>query len=176
MSSFDASQCMRYAMDFMLAVPSVIGVSEYSIYLINVINDQIGFNDTSINEVITETRLLVADGYRTYAAGDGYLNPCIKQETGQNLVLSNGQLTTNKLILGPLVFPYTCNNFSGGLDSMIFQPPVGTNSNQQIFIQIRGNALSPNGNYFDVEEINIADMGGLSYYLVLKANLEVSLS
>jgi hypothetical protein len=171
--TFDASAAFKYQMDYMLAIPSILGVAQYKVYLVQVVNDQIDFNDTAASRVVSSTRLLVADGYRDYATPDGYLNPTIQQEFGAQLVLSNGQFVDAVLLLGPLVFPYTANGFSGGIDPLILQPAIGSNNNIQIYIQIQGLGLNPKGNFFDVKEIRIADMGNLSYYAVLSANDKV---
>lgn len=168
--SFDASQAFRYSMDFMLAQTSVLAVTPNSVYIVEVTNDQIGFNDTSAARITKETRVLIADGYRSYAAGDGYLNPIIEEPSGQSLVLSAGQLLNQTLQLGPIVFPYNWNNFAGGTDSNLFYPLVGSNKNVQIYVQIRGVGLALNSNFYDVDHMKIADMGGLSYYLMLNAN------
>ena len=167
---FDASQSFRYAMDFTLAQTSILGVTPYSVYVIQIVNDQIDISDTDGYRAVTETRVLIADGYRPYSAGDGYLNPIVTQELGQQLIISNGQLTSNSIELGPIVFPYTQNNFSGGTDSQLFQPAIGSYNNVQVYVQLRGVGLAPNGNYFDVDQIVISDMGGLSYRVILKSN------
>ena len=168
--TFDASQALRYAMDFGLATTSIIGVSPYAVYLVNIENGQISIDDTAGSRSVTETRLLIADGYRSYAStADGYLNPMLKQLDGQQLLISNGQLTANHLVLGPLVFPYNWNNFAGGVDATLFQPPIGANNNSAIYIQIRGPALSPFGNFFEVKHVIITKMHGLSYRLLLQS-------
>jgi hypothetical protein len=169
--TFDASQAFRYAMDFTLAQTSVLGVTPYQVYLIQIDNDLVNFDDTTTNKQVTTTRILIADGYRNYAALDGYLNPIVTQENGENLVLSNGQIVANTIVVGPIVFPYTQNGFSGGTDAQIFQPPIGTNNNLQIYLQIQGVALSPSGNFFQVKEMKIAGMSGLSYQLVCTATV-----
>jgi hypothetical protein len=167
---FDASNAFKYSTDFVLAYASIVGVSPYEAYLVEITNDQIAFNDTSSGRVVSSTRILLADGYRSYAAGDGYLDALIVQEYGQQLVLSNGQLTTNILLLGPLVFPYTENGFSGGFDSTLFQPAIASNNNIQIYVQIQGPGLSPKKNFFEVKEIRLVDMSGISYLAVLSAS------
>ena len=169
--TFDASQALRYAMDFGLAVPSIVGVSEYAVYLVTIANDQVDINDTDNNRVVYTSRITVADGYRNYAAGDGFLNPIIAQENSEQLIISNGQLTSDKLLLGPLVFPYTLNSFSGGTDPIVFQPPLNNVSNLQVYIQIQGAGLSLSGNFFTVSSVKIDDMSGLSYYVGLKSSL-----
>jgi hypothetical protein len=167
--SFDASHAFKYAEDFMLAFTSIIGRSPYHSYLITITNDQVDINDVNTGRVVTQQRLLIADGYRDYAAGDGYLNPIIKQINGEQLVLSNGQLTANQIMLGPIVFPYNWNNFAGGTDSALFQPPLGSNSNTQIYVQLRGPGLSPNGNFFEVKQVVLKNMAAFSYRLLLEA-------
>lgn len=167
--TFDASEAFKYAEDFMLAFTSIIGRSPYKTYLITITNDQVDINDTGSGRTVTEQRILIADGYRDYAAGDGYLNPIVKQLDGQQLVLSNGQLTANQLMVGPIVFPYDYNNFSGGTDSALFQPPIGSNSNTQIYVQIRGPGLSTNGNFFEVKQVVLKNMAAFSYRLLLES-------
>jgi hypothetical protein len=151
----------------------VLGVSPYSATVITITNDQVDIDDTDGYRNITSTRVLIADGYRSYSSGDGYLNPILAQEDSQQLMISNGQLTANSLILGPIVFPYTCNGFTGGTNAQLFQPSIGANNNIQVYLQIQGAGLSPTGNYFDVDKIVICDMSGLSYKVVLKANMSV---
>lgn len=167
--TFDASEAFKYSEDFMLAFTSIIGRTPYQIFLITITNDQIDINDVNTGRVVTEQRILIADGYRSYAAGDGYLNPIVKQLSGEQLVLSNGQLTANQLMLGPIVFPYTANGFSGGTDAALFQPPLGSNSNTQIYVQIRGPGLSPKGNFFEVKQVVLKNMAAFSYKLLLEA-------
>jgi hypothetical protein len=129
----------------------------------------VAFDDVSTNRVIQETRLLVADGYNQFAPPDGYLNPMIEQENGQQLTISNGAITANTLKLGPFAFPYTYNNFSGGIDPIIFEPPNDGSNNIQLYIHIVGTSLSPKGNYFSIKRIMIDGMGDISYSLLLEA-------
>jgi hypothetical protein len=92
------------------------------------------------------------------------------------LIVSNGLFTANHILLGPIVNPYTYNNFSGGISSDIFQPAYGTNVNAQIYIQIKGKNLNPNGNFFDIKEIvsgGKEGMNTLSYKLLLQSNSSV---
>jgi hypothetical protein len=170
--TFDASQAFRYAMDFGLANASIVGVAEYNVYLITVVNDVIGFGDSNTSLATTAQRIVIADGYRSYAGGDGYLNPIIQQNNGQNIVLSNGLITANTLTLGPIVLTYFANNFAGGIDPVNFQPATGTNNNTQIYIQIGGPGLSPTGNFFQIKEVIINGMSNLSYQLLLIATAD----
>jgi hypothetical protein len=168
---FDASQSFRYSEDFTLAIPSILGVAPYQVWLVNIINDQISFNQTNSLRVETRKRILVADGYRSYAPNDGYLNPMIEQLDNRTIVISNGQLDADTLLLGPIVFPYILNGFSGGIDPLsTFQPPRSINSNQQIYIQILGNGLATTGNYFRVDTILLKEsLFQLSYRVLLKS-------
>lgn len=169
----DPTQNLRYALDFGAGpVGSILGIRQYQSWLITVQNEQIGFDDSTSQRIVTQTRLLVADGYRSYSVGDGYLNLHVQQEDGQQLVISNGQITAQKLMLGPLVFPYFVNNFSGGYDPAIFQPALGTSNNKNIYIQIRGPALSPKGNFFEVKKMVIKGMSNITYRLELEATLQ----
>jgi hypothetical protein len=169
MPGIDASEAFRYAMDWGgLALASITSVSPYSSYVVQTISDLIDFDDNS-TPITTITRLLIADGFRPYAPNDGYLNPMLKQESGSQFTISQGQLTNNTLVLGPIVFPYTYNGFTGGVDTAIYQPPTKKTS---IFIQIRGPGLSTSGNLFNIKEIIIDGMAGLSYSLQLQANMK----
>ena len=170
---FDASNAFKYQTDFMLAFPSIVGASPYSAYLVEITNDQIAFDDTSGGRLVSSLRITVADGYRDYAAGDGYLDPLIVQEFGQQLIISQGQLSSSIVLLGPLVFPYTENGFSGGFDSNLFQPLITTNNNIQVYVQIQGPGLSVKKNLFEVKEIRLVDMSGIAYLLVLSASDKV---
>lgn len=170
--TFDASQAFKYSMDFVLAYTSIIGVTPYQVYVVQIKNDQIDINDTDSARIVSSTRITVADGYRSYAAPDGYLNPILAQDKtkGEQLIISNGKLTANRLLLGPLVFSYTANNFSGGIDPQLFQPAIGSNNNLTVYVQIQGPGLSPTGNFFTIDEIAIDSMSGLSYQVILKSN------
>lgn len=170
---FDASPFNRWGMDYSLASTSISAVSPYSAYIIKIVNDQVDITDTDADRVVTESRILIADGHRWYAPGDGYLNPILEQEDGQQLIISNGQLTTTRLILGPLVFPYTTYFVSGGTDVNLFQPQIGSNNNVQVYVQVRGPGLSLKSNYFVVDRIMTEDMTGLSYKVLLISNTSV---
>lgn len=169
----DPTQNLRYALDFGAGpVTSIVGITQYQVWLINVTNDPIGFDDASNQRSVTQTRLTVADGYRTYAVGDGYLNPRVRQVDGEQLLISNGQITAQKLMLGPFVFPYTVNGFSGGIDPVKFQPAIGNTNSTEIYIQLRGPALSPKSNFFEVKKIVLLGMNNIAYRLELEATLQ----
>lgn len=167
---FDASQALRYAADQALALPSILGVSQYAVFLITVSNDQVDINETDTQRLVSKKRIVIADGYRAYSSADGYLNPMLSQEEGEQLIISAGKLTANRLLLGPLVFPYTLNNFSGGFDPQLLQPANG-GGNKQVYIQIQGIGLSPSGNFFTIKELVLDQMSNISYSVVLQSNL-----
>lgn len=171
--NYDPAHALRAAMDEGLAIPSIMGVSEYQSYLIIITNDQINSDDSSNNKVVVTSRLTVADGYRCWAPRDGYLNPMLKQMAGEQITISNGQLTNNLLVLGPLVFPYEICCETRGTDPQRFQTVSYQSNNTQIYIQIKGLGLSPLGNFFQVKEIKIDDMGSLSYHVLLEATVTV---
>jgi hypothetical protein len=165
---FDASQAFKYSTDFMLAVPSILGVATYQVNLITIINDQVNYDDPTNTRVATSNRITVADGYRDYSSGDGYLNPMVKDANGQTLVLSGGSIVDMEVILGPLVFPYYENNFAGGLDSGLFYPLLNTANNVQVFIQLMGPGLNEvNGNFFKVKEVVLNAMSNIYFKLRL---------
>ena len=167
--SYDPSQYLRQSVDSILALPNMIGAAQYQVYLVQVSKDQISFDDVSAARTVAKTRITVADGYRANAPQDGYLNPVLKHQSGEQLVLSNGQLTNNLIIMGPLVFPYATATMTGGLDPTLFQPAT-SNINIQTFIQIAGSGLSPKGNFFDIKEIILEVMSNITYSVLLSVN------
>jgi hypothetical protein len=161
---FDPTPYIRYALDFGMVGVNVVGLKPYQVDLITIQNDQIGFNDVSTGRSVNVFRLLVADGYRFYAPGDGYLNPKVTQESGEQLMVSGGQLTSITIRLGPFCFPYNVNNFAGGKDPALFQPTSG-----QVYVRIMGPGMAAEGNFFDVMKVATDNMGNLTYYLILTA-------
>ena len=132
-------------------------------------------NDVDTNRVVSITRITVADGYRSYAANDGYLNPMIEEISGEAITISNGKLTSQSLRMGPLVFPYTVpltingvSPISGGFDPKLLQPSI-FNNNLQVFIQIKGTSLAPQGNFFEIKDIEIDNMSNISYNVLLSS-------
>jgi hypothetical protein len=167
---FDASQALRYSKDQVLAIPSILGVSEYAIWLYQTVNAPVSFSDVGQGTPNAPIRITVADGYRSYAAGDGYLNPMLEQEGTQTLVMVNGQLTAENLRLGPIVFPYTFLQFTGGIDPLLFQPPRGNNKHITSYIQVLGTGLATSGNYFVCKSIILdSGMSNISYQVELVA-------
>lgn len=169
--TFDSSQALRYSFDFVSAYQSILGLAPFKIYLTKIVNDHIAFNDPDNTAVRTDTRLLIADGYRTYSGtSDGYLNPPLKQRYGQQIIISAGALTNNELVLGPLTLPYTMFGTSGGIDPNLFQTFNTGNNNTQLFVWIQGPGLnSTNGNYFSIKEVIIEPMVNICYSVLLEA-------
>ena len=167
---FDASQALKFSTDYTIAIPSILGVAEYPVYLVNITNGIVSHNDVGASRVRTDTRILVADGYRAYAAQDGYLNPVVKvipKVENQTIILAGASLTGLEVMLGPLVFPYSLplTGQSGGFDPSLFQPGNNSNNlNTQIYVHIFGLGLNKAvGNYFKVSEIVLQGMSNICY-------------
>jgi hypothetical protein len=162
---------LRMANDYATTATCVIGEAAYEVNLITIINDQINFNDsiTTPGRTVSIKRLTIADGYRGFVTPDGYMNVPVKQVDGEQLLLSGGIITNQLLILGPISFPYTAGHVSGGIDPNVFQPPRGSSGNTQIFIQLQGQSLSSNGNFFEIKQIMLSHMATVCYNLLLQA-------
>jgi hypothetical protein len=163
---------LRIAEDYANAADCILGECPYQTFLVTATNSSIDL-DTIANAVPTPEyfRVTIADGYRSYLAlppSDGYLYPQVLQENGMQLFASQGFLTSNTVILGPIVLPYTWGPKTGGIDPSFFQPPSGS-QNIKYWIQFQGPGLSPNGNYFDIKEIKIDAMNNINYFLILVA-------
>jgi hypothetical protein len=173
MSPIDASQGYRYQMDQSLAIVSINSVASYQVWLIQTTNNNVSFSDTnSATTVRTRITVGASPGYSIYAPNDGYTNPMIEQpDDAQTITIANGQLTANRLLMGPLVFPYTYNNASGGWDPLLtFQPPRGAAKHVESVVQILGEGLATTGNYFKVKSIVLKQsLFTLSYQVELIA-------
>ena len=173
------SSALSFAEDQTNAVDCIISENTKAVYVVQITNDQVAFNDTSAARVVSSNRITIADGYRPYVATDdtpfdGYLNPYVRQLTPSEVkVLSPGQLSSNMFLVGPILFPYTFNSHSYGLDPLlIFQPAIGNNNNNQVYVQIFGVGLPSTSNYFAVKQIVLAGKGilaGLSYKVLVEA-------
>lgn len=174
---------LRAAADNGLQVVSQKSMNGYKIYLVNIIDDQINFDDTASARVRTDTRITVGQGFLSYAPGDGYLNPHIQYVTkgdflsnfgNGTMALGGGALTDMEIILGPLVFPYVSEYQAGGFDPALFQPGPTAAANTQIYVHILGLGLNQaNGNYFKVQEVALAGMDNVYYYVRLTALSDV---
>jgi hypothetical protein len=178
------SGALSFAEDMANAADVLLSENTKPIYAVTITNDQIAYNDTSASRVVSKERITIADGYRPFVSQqetpfDGYLYPCVRQLSPSEVrVLSNGQLSENMFLIGPILFPYTLGSFSGGLDPLAtFQPTIGSNNNLQMYVQIFGVGLPNTTNYFSVKEIVLTGKGihpGLSYkVLVESANINV---
>jgi len=166
------SDSLKYAEDMTNAVDCLLAQNRKQINYVAITNDAINYDDTNINKTTIISRLTIADGYRSYAPYDGYLNPGFEQISAENTVLSAGQLTDNLFLIGPFVFPYELNGVSGGVDPYLFQPSIGSNNNIQIYLQIFGLGLSPQGNFYKIKEIKLSGKGiqaGISYKLLIQS-------
>lgn len=167
MTHIDPSDALRVAADYGLLGRVLLGECPIAAYVVEMVNDQINFDTLpSITPTITKTRITVAEGYISFAPGDGYLNPPIKQLSAEQISLSGGVLTDNMVVLGPLTFPYTSIG-PGGTDPNIFQPSI---TNGQTYVLLQGPGFnSTNGNYFEIKQIMLDDMKHITYHVLLKA-------
>jgi hypothetical protein len=164
---------IRLSADYAQLGPCLVGFNPYACWIVEINNDQ-SFNATTA-PVIFQTRLTVANAYSSYAPGDGYLNPPVRQMSGQQILLSGGAITDNLITMGPFVFPYETTFVSGGTDPVSFQPDSST-FNNQLYVWIntsgtgQGLALNANnGNYFEVKKLQLSNMNNISYLVVLQS-------
>jgi hypothetical protein len=149
---------LRYAEDISNAVDCLVAHNMKKVFLVTIMNDAIDFQDNTKNKAAIQTRLIIADGYRSTAPGDGYLNPGVHQVKSNINVLSAGQLVDNTILVGPFCFPYERNNQWFGIDPIIFQPWL-SNNNLQVYLLIFGEGLAKNGDFFKITEIVISGKG-----------------
>ena len=174
------SGALSFSDDMANAADVLLSENTKQVFVITVSNDQVAYNDTSSSRVVSSQRITIADGYRPFVYQedtpfDGYLYPCVRQLSPSEVkVISNGQLSSNMFLLGPIQFPYTLGSFSGGLDPLAtFQPTIGGSNNLQIYVQLFGVGLPSTTNYFDVKEIVLTGKGinpGLSYKVLLESS------
>jgi hypothetical protein len=171
MANVDASDPLRLAADYSLLGRVMLGECPYAVYVVLITNDQINFNTLPTVPTLTPTRITVCEGYLSFAPGDGYLNPPIRQLSGEQLVLSGGALTDNLVSLGPLSFPYVSGQ-GGGTSPALFQPP---SAEQQVYVLLQGPALNQTlaGNYFKVKQIVLNDMKNITYNVLLEATSSI---
>lgn len=172
------SDSLKFAEDFTNVVDCLLAQNRKQVNLVIITNDNINYNDPTNQKTVIETRITIADHYRSYAPIDGYLNPRVEQYNSDIMVSANGQLTDNLLLIGSLVFPYEVNGFRGGIDPVMFQPASSSVSSIQTYIQILGLGLSPQGNWFQIKEIKLTGKGiqeGISYKVLVEATSTIPL-
>jgi hypothetical protein len=149
------SHSLRFATDQAEAAVSSIGLHPYKVNLITIKNDQISFDQIDTSKITTTQRITLADGYRCWDFGDGYLNPQVVFSNSSTVVLAGGQLTNNKALIGPLVYPYNYGGISAGYDPIttFFPAIIPGTTNVQIYVQILGRGLATSGNYYKITEI-----------------------
>lgn len=170
---------LSYSEDQCNAVDVLLSDNTKQVFVVQVLNSQIGYNDTGASKIVNTTRITIADGYRAFVAQDdtpfdGYLYPCVRQlSPAETKILANGQLSTNMFLVGPILFPYTYNGNSYGLDPLAtFQPSISGNSNQQMYVQLFGVGLPTTTNLYAVKQIVLTGKGilpGLSYKVLIEA-------
>lgn len=153
------SDSLRFAEDICNVNDVLLSQDQKPIFLVTIVNDQINFDSDSTQRIISSQRITIGDGYslfvsQQYSPYDGYKYPRIQQLSDSVMVLANGQLTDMTILVGSICFPYDFNGIIGGLDPLAtFQPPQGTNSNIEVYLQIFGLGLPTNVNYFKIKEI-----------------------
>lgn len=174
------SDSLRYAEDQTNAVDCLLSQNQKAIWLVQVTNDQIGFNDPQNARTVAKTRITIADGYRAWTASllspyDGYLYPRIEQVSAHIQGLSHNQLSDIVVRIGSLVLPYNYNGLVAGYDPLdVFLPKqAGSATNQAIYLQIFGFGLPATANYFSIKEIILSGplvQEGVSFMLLAQAN------
>lgn len=157
---------LRAAADNGFGVIAATSLSPNQVFVVNIVNDQINFDDNPSNRLRTDTQIFVGSGIAPN------LNPhtqyLTKFDNNQVDVLAGAALTDMQIMLGPLAYPYNTGYQIGGFDPANFQPgPTGA-SNTQIYIHIIGGGFNQaNGNYFKVAEVVLNGMDNIFYYVRL---------
>ena len=171
MSTFIDS--IRAAADNAAGIIAAKEMSNYEITLVNVINDQVNFDDSSSTRIRTDTRLTVGNAVGTNLNPHIHYLPYKTINNGIN-ILSGAALTNMELMLGPLIFPYDAGYQKGGIDPSLFQPGPTAANNTSIYVKIMGLGLNQvNGNYFNITEVVLSGMDNTFYYVKLSGILDV---
>jgi len=163
---------IRAAQDNGFGIVAYKELSNFQVYLVNVVNDAVNFDDSPAGRQRTDTRITVG------AAIAPNLNPHVqyltKMDTNQVSVLAGAALTDMELMLGPLAYPYDTGYQTGGYDPASFQPGPTAAQNTQIYVLVKGQGLNQaNGNYFKVKEVVLNGMDNIFYYVRLTAIQDV---
>lgn len=163
---------IRAAADNGVGIVAYKELSDFEVYLVNVTNDQVNFNDSDASRTRVDTRITVGSAIGTN------LNPHVsyitKMDEFTTSVLAGGALTDMELMLGPLIFPYDTGYQTGGYSPSNFQPGPTSAKNTQIYVHLIGDGLNQaNGNYFKVKEVVLNGMDNTFYYVKLTAIQDV---
>lgn len=157
----------RWAEDQCNVVDCLQGQNLKKVQAVYITGDQVQFDDTGASRVVTTQLITIADGYRSYSQGDGFLYPRVNQKSGKVSRLAGAELSHNEVLVGPICFPYQVNTMSGGLDPVaVFQPTVGS-----IHLQITNIGFPSDISFFSIDEVMLTGKGiqeGISYYLKCK--------
>lgn len=156
---------IRFATDSGQGILAQKEMSSYQCSLVQIFSPTVSFDD-SAGGTRLETPLYVG------APIGPNLNPhiqyLVKMDNNGVSVLSAAALTEMELMMGPIVFPYTVGNVSGGYDPSIFNGTINKDSHLNVFVRIKGIGLNPdNGNYFKVKEVVLNGMDSTFYYVKL---------
>jgi hypothetical protein len=163
---------LRAAEDNGFGIVAYKELSPYQVFLVNVINDQVNFNDSAATRVRTDTQITVGTGVGLNL--NPHIQYLVKMDTNQVSVLAGAALTDMEIMLGPLAFPYNTGYQSGGFDPANFQPGPTSANNTQIYVHILGEGMNQiNGNYFKVNEVVLNGMDNIFYYVKLTAIQDV---
>lgn len=156
-----------YAIEAGQKAKCFLGLNRYQVFYETWTNPEISITDIPAAVVDVATRLTIADGYSVNAPNDGYLNPTVRWSNGSIALQSNASFLTDTITLGPLCFPYVdpLGNHRGIEPTTTFQPT----GPQQVYFHIFGPSLSPNGNYYKLQEVRVSTMHAISYKLILQA-------
>lgn len=161
--SLDVSNAIKYAADAAYSVPASMGLHSQQIYLVTITTSGVDVFGESGTRARTDIRLTLSGaGIQTQA--DGYLNPAVEQVTNGEVFLSGGLLSDKDFRIGPIVFPYTFNSYSGGTDSKLLDPAVVAGNNVQFFFRIIGTSFHNNLNGVYLKHKWSRKDSALSYY------------
>lgn len=147
---------IRYATDLSLAVPHTLGFRLFTITLIK--TTTVGADRPGHGGTATTVRTPLVN----------YNNAPIRatQVSAKDVILSGGLLTDKDWSVGPIVFPYDTGTNTGGFDLANFLP-ASTPDPVEMFIEIQGNGMAPNGSLFK-KIYDVAD-GIISYTIFVQA-------
>lgn len=145
---------LRFAEDYGNVADCIVNDNPFEVYLVTI---------TQNPRVRTDTRLTIADGYRSYAP-NGFLNPHIRQVTAKEALQSGGRLNTKDYCLGPMVYPYNMNGITGGFDIINFDPNI---KGQTTYIKLVG-LDTPSTGLYCKKAFSLADNG--TWYKIYLSN------
>lgn len=166
MSRENVLNALRYAADQSLSVVDrYLGLNRSKVTLVLVENSGIDVFGEGGTKSRTDTRLSLGDGYVSTISFDGYINLNLEEVKSKDVFLSGGLLQDKDYVLGPIVFPYTYCQTSGGFDLGNFLPSKEEDTDIQLYFYIE-NSTFPNGAYF--KRLYTETDEGLTYKVYLR--------